>query len=622
MKNIVCKVLIILCFFASCIDAMQPLGRKKAQIATAPQIAFEKKMVTFETRDDQTVTLPEDQAHLFKDMDEALERKKLPMPRVRYIWEEEEESIKQEVEKEEQEEEEQYKKKLPRLMFTKAELDPLIQELNVIIADIYPDRSLSDVYKLSAAERNRAAEKFAAKRSQIGGTATLLEVSHYLNTADNIGSPELIERYAAIIATKLQGRITELNGINHPDFDAVFALRPELLNTIAHYVPTLWVTTRIKGCGRVRGGHFFSEDKIVSTGDAGGPVAVTRVFADAAPIYPFHEDFQNPELYPVHSMSFSRNGKMLLVATRNTIGIYASVPGRILQEIKGNDIIAAGFSADGSKIVIVSPHAVRLVYLDRGTDFKTFETEREITKAVLSPDMKKIAIAFLEEHNLAKIEVIDMDTKKKLLDASSLGLSMSLESYPDTPLFSPDSSKIVLPRGRQGGALLYDLNQAAIVEDLPCGQSMVNQTVFSADGKRIICTIVHEDVYIYDEQTGNNIGRIMIHGQYPEAAAFISDRCVIVIAHNARRMSHNIKACEVVADTLNKKLFLDLLEYPHYEGNSLLTNDWILDTWETFSKDDRATISSMKPERIKHLVLEGKSAGLYKKLKQRYEANQ
>lgn len=204
----------------------------------------------------------------------------------------------------------------------------------------------------------------------------------------------------------------------------------------------------------------------------------------------------NGHLGGVTFAQFSPNGRNIVTASCDKVAkIWDVVTGSLVTNFKGHTdcIESVQFSQDGKKIVTASwDKTAKLwdVYTGKLLANLLGHTNR-VNSAQFSPDAKKIITA--TNDGIAKLWAVD--TGNLIANLNGFVSQFHAEQ------FSPDSQKIVIPSENSNGAKIWDINTNNMITYLK-GNTLVNNSIFSPDGKKALIEFIDGTAKIWDSNTG------------------------------------------------------------------------------------------------------------------------
>lgn len=187
---------------------------------------------------------------------------------------------------------------------------------------------------------------------------------------------------------------------------------------------------------------------------------------------------------PQTTWRVSPDGQRLLTATRDSLTLYETATGKLLQLVRhsGKGWIN-GFSPDGKWVVVGD-------WVREANTLKETHALRNCWTSAWSPQSDRLAYA---EEKQKGVRILDLASKQRQLILPDLPQPVGLA-------WSPDGSKLALACVTSGG-VIYDLKRGTKLLSLEPPGSVVQDVAWSPDGKYLA---VNGDVraWIYDGATG------------------------------------------------------------------------------------------------------------------------
>ena len=250
--------------------------------------------------------------------------------------------------------------------------------------------------------------------------------------------------------------------------------------------------------------------------------------------------------YPIHSMAFSPDGKLLLTSSDDGARLWVVASGKQLGEpIRHGEVVRyAAFSPDGTRLVTASNDRTARVW-DVATRRPVGEAMRHksyVGMAVFSPDGARIVTAAGDQIATAIGDEASTTGKgtAHLWDASTgmpLGEEMQNEADFRSVAFSPDGTR-VLTVGEAGPARLWDGLTGQPLGEPMRYNDLIRTAVFSPDGRQIVTASLDRTARLWDGFTGRPLAGPMRHPGYVDAATFNLDgtRVLTACEDNVARM--------------------------------------------------------------------------------------
>ena len=282
-----------------------------------------------------------------------------------------------------------------------------------------------------------------------------LKAAHYLNI------PELVEKYAHILAMMLCSdasmRLLEANDQEHIKMIRAINQDRTFADLILHYIPEVWeVEHTLAGHDNgLRSASFSPDGSQIVTTSSDKTAKIWNAQTGAL------EHTLIGHLRAILSALFSPDGsKIVTASTDGTAKIWNAKTGALEHTLADhtNVVTSASFSPDGSKIVTASRDGTAKVW-----DAQTGELERTleghtggVSSASFSPDGRKIVTA-------------SYDKTAKIWNAQTGELEYTLAGHDDTvdpASFSPDGRKIVTASRHEGTKIWVPLSARTMEQAL------------------------------------------------------------------------------------------------------------------------------------------------------------
>jgi WD40 repeat protein len=221
----------------------------------------------------------------------------------------------------------------------------------------------------------------------------------------------------------------------------------------------------------------------------------------------------------VHSVAFSRDGKMLASASYDrTVKLWDPDSGKELRALRGHqsEVQSAAFRADGRLLVTASADGVVKLWdpaTGRETGTLVVKHKGRINEIALSGDGKTLASAGWEDHT---VKLWETETAKELY---------SLDAGPKRVhrvTFRPDG-RVVAAANHDGTVRLWEVGTGKLIRNLAVAKNEICAVAFSPNAKLLATGGENGTVYVWDTATWQRVHTLTAPGNQIHSLAFRAD---------------------------------------------------------------------------------------------------
>jgi len=256
----------------------------------------------------------------------------------------------------------------------------------------------------------------------------------------------------------------------------------------------------------VKSAVFSSDGKYIVSGDNKGLIKLWNVeTGKETRTFTGHTN-------AVNTLSYSHDGKYIVSGSDdNTIKFWNVETGQEIKTFTGHDasVESIVFSPDEKIIISGSNNTIKLWDVETGQEIKTFKRTGNdyLNKINVSPNGQY----FLSNFIFRKVKLWNTKTGRKIRTYK--------DAYGDM-VFNPDGKKFISTYAGGGDIKLWNVETEKEVRNFSGHDGMVNNVIFSSDGKNFISGSDDNTIKLWNVETGQEIRTFIGHSSSVTKVAF------------------------------------------------------------------------------------------------------